>query len=337
MHNDAAAFPRVALACWNGGYGNESPEPSLATIAICGSFLFAALLAWVRGRRGLPAAVLSRLREACVPPSITPLEGSCLGAEVSGIDLRYKLPHHTESLLQSALCEHGMLVFRGQELRQTDVLRCASLFGQPVPAKGQTVALGIYRVKARDRQPRGQDFWHSDNSYVQRPGGPTLLYAVDVPPGPYGDTLFADAAAAAGELPQALRDRAEGCSAAHNIAHNGGVPLPEFASGQQAEEQDVFHPVLRRNPQGGREALFISPAYVRCIEGLKPRDSSALLHDLYLHMLQPQYLYRHHWRNFDLVVWDNGRLLHKATTLELPAEAERVMWRVQTIGPSAAS
>lgn len=32
-------------------------------------------------------------------------------------------------------------------------------------------------------------------------------------------------------------------------------------------------------------------------------------------------------------VWDNHRLQHKATTLLMPKGAERVMWRVQTLGP----
>ncbi|CAE8592409.1 unnamed protein product, partial [Polarella glacialis] len=92
-----------------------------------------------------------------------------------------------------------------------------------------------------------------------------------------------------------------------------------------------MHPVLRSHPLTGRATVFVSPAYVRHVVGLPDEESAALLSDLYAHLFQLRHIYRHSWLPDDLLVWDNGRLLHKATTLEMPPESERVMWRVQTL------
>ncbi|CAE7816243.1 tauD, partial [Symbiodinium sp. CCMP2456] len=233
--------------------------------------------------------------------------------------------------LRALLWEHGLLLFRDQDLLEEDVLRVASAFAEPVPAAGQQRALATYRVCNRDPALRGQDFWHSDNSYAPESGGPTLLYALDVPvgpEGPLGDTLFADAGA---PLTAELRGRVQGLRAGHNLAHNGGVPLPEMAAGGWQPAPDILHDVLRSHPFSGREIVFVNEAYVSRIEGLVEEESKQLLADLQEHVLQSTY--RHRWRTDDLLVWDNHRLQHKATTISLPAGAERVMWRVQTRGP----
>ncbi|CAK0813460.1 unnamed protein product [Prorocentrum cordatum] len=208
----------------------------------------------------------------------------------------------------------------------------APLSGSPPP-----FCLGADPEKDRSPELRPEDAWHSDNSFMSLPGGPTVLYAVKVPVSadgqPFGDTLFADAAAAADGLPAPLRRRAEGRRAAHNAAHNCGVALSEYASGQKELPPDAEHPVLRRNPLSDREALFVSPAYTRRVVGLPPEASASLLRDLLGHATRPEFVHRHRWCEGDLLVWDNGRVLHKATTLEMPPGAERVMWRVQSRGP----
>ncbi|CAK0813459.1 unnamed protein product [Prorocentrum cordatum] len=236
------------------------------------------------------------------------------------------------------LREHGVLLFRSQHgLAEPDVLDAASVFGEPVPSAGMELPLAYYVVKDRSPELRPEDAWHSDNSFMSLPGGPTVLYAVKVPVSadgqPFGDTLFADAAAAADGLPAPLRRRAEGRRAAHNAAHNCGVALSEYASGQKELPPDAEHPVLRRNPLSDREALFVSPAYTRRVVGLPPEASASLLRDLLGHATRPEFVHRHRWCEGDLLVWDNGRVLHKATTLEMPPGAERVMWRVQSRGP----
>ncbi|CAL1163025.1 unnamed protein product [Cladocopium goreaui] len=246
--------------------------------------------------------------------------------EVKGVDLASPCP---ELELQDALWIHGLLIFRGQDITGEELLRFAALFAEPAKAAGQQSAVAVYRVCDRDPLPRGQDFWHSDNSYAQECSGPTLLYALKVPQGPegpLGDTLFLDAAADAVNLEGLSRSRAEirKLRARHNVAFNAGAPLPEFS-----ESPPVLHPVLRHHPITGDEVVFVNEAYVSQIEGLPEDESQQLLRQLRSRLTQR---YRHRWQEGDVVVWDNHRLQHKATTLELPKNAERVMWRVQTHG-----
>lgn len=269
--------------------------------------------------------------------AVVPFLGACGGAEVTGLNLRAQVPAEAAARVRVALRQHGVLVFRGQPLREADVLRAAKIFGQPEPVGDQKFPIALYQVKDRDRVRRGQDFWHADNSYNPHGGGPTLLYGLKIPKGAdgrtLGDTQFADAASAAASLPQALRERIEGRRVLHNMAHNGGEPLPEYASGEWREAEDAVHPMLRENPLSGQQTLFVAPAYVRGVEGLAPADSAALLGELYRHVEQPPHTFAHSWREHDLLVWDNSRMWHRATTLELPPGAERLMWRVQTRGP----
>jgi len=259
-----------------------------------------------------------------------------LGAEVSGVDLQEPLPAQMASRLRRSLSEHGLLVCRGQQLRYSGVLNAAALFGVPVKPSGQPAAVSLYKVQDRDPTLRGADFWHSDNSYNPTPGGPTALYALKVPRDargePLGDTLFSDAVAAAADLPGDLRRQIQGLEATHNVAHNGGSPLPEYVSGECEVPPDAVHPVLRRNPLSGEESFFVAPAYVRNIVGLQQDQSDGLLTQLFEHLLQPKYRFTHRWAEGDFIVWDNGRLIHKATTVKMPAGAERVMLRVQTSG-----
>eukprot|EP00434_Breviolum_minutum_P003654 symbB.v1.2.003213.t1/scaffold166.1/size289592/15 len=242
--------------------------------------------------------------------------------EVRGVDLAKTLPDR----LADELWMFGLLIFRGQDLVEKDLLRLAELFAEPAKASGQRSPLAVYRVCDRDPLPRGQDFWHSDNSYADEPGGPTLLYALKVPEGPegpLGDTLFLDAAADAvnlgDEVPFSMAEMAK-LRARHNVAYNAGYPLPEFA---ESFPEDVLHPILRQHPITGEEMVFVNEAYVRSVEGLPEEDSKQLLSTIKT-CLMGQY-YRHRWQEGDVLVWDNHRLQHKATTLELPKNAERVM------------
>eukprot|EP00931_Biecheleriopsis_adriatica_P012569 TRINITY_DN11374_c0_g1_i1.p1 TRINITY_DN11374_c0_g1~~TRINITY_DN11374_c0_g1_i1.p1 ORF type:complete len:378 (-),score=74.13 TRINITY_DN11374_c0_g1_i1:17-1150(-) len=262
------------------------------------------------------------------------------GALLQGLELSSPILPSTALKLRRLLHEKGVLLFRGQEgLGRTDVLQLADVFGQPVRAEGQDEAVGTYDMKYseddRERQPSSADFWHSDNSYIDVPAGPTLLYALQVPRDAsgcaFGDTLFSDTVLAARELPGPIRSQVQELNAAHNRLHNDGVQRKSWNEWEVLP--DAVHPVLRKHPLTGEEALFVGPAYVSHLIGLKAEESSDLLGKIYAHMLQPAFTYRHEWQEGDLLVWDNARTLHKATTLDMPAGLERRMWRVQTLGP----
>ena len=56
----------------------------------------------------------------------------------------------------------------------------------------------------------------------------------------------------------------------------------------------------------------MSEGFTTRIEGLPQDESDALLAELYAHSVRPEHVYRHHWREHDLVFWDNRSLIHLA-------------------------
>jgi taurine dioxygenase len=74
----------------------------------------------------------------------------------------------------------------------------------------------------------------------------------------------------------------------------------------------VLHPLVRTHPESGRKSIYLNPIRIEGIVGMEERDALALLDDLLTHATQPQYEYRHQWRQGDMVMWDNRCLLHKA-------------------------
>lgn len=294
-------------------------------------------------QRGSVPRMLARLLEPLTGDmqlsdlSVEPLRGP-FAAEIHGLSLTSPILPRTAKKLRALLHEKGVLVFREQlGLEKEDLVQLAQVFGQPVIPRDLEEFVSSYDVTFTDsdeKHPSAADFWHSDNSYMDVPAGPTLLYALQVPrtgSRAFGDTLFSDTVLAASELTESLRAQVSGLNAVHRRLHNAGIPRTEVYEWELTP--DVIHPVVRKHPITAQDALFVGPSYVSHLVGLEPKASADLLDELYTHMLQPCYIYRHQWSEGEVVVWDNARMLHKATNLETPPGLERRMWRVQTRGP----
>ena len=160
-------------------------------------------------------------------------------------------------------------------------------------------------------------FWHSDLSYKEKPSLGSLLHAQELP-NVGGDTLFANMHLAWDELPAHLRSVVEGRRAEHTyLARYAELQKrspwrPNLSAEQIAEVKPVVHPIVRTHPETGRKALFVSEHFTTRIVDLSEDESRALLAELFAHSVQPQFIYRHRWREHDLVFWDNRSLMHLA-------------------------
>ncbi len=145
--------------------------------------------------------------------------GTCMGAEVSGVDLSRPLSDRIFGEVRDALHRLHVLVFRGQSLNPENFLEFANLFGRPEPHlldqfhhPEYSDILVLSNVK-KDGKPiglaDGGTYWHTDYSYLEMPARATLLYSVQVPK-VGGDTLFADQEQAYEELPEAMKKRIDG-------------------------------------------------------------------------------------------------------------------------------
>ena len=136
--------------------------------------------------------------------------GGSLSAEVSGVDLSEPLDEETAALIDDALYEHIVLVFRDQSLSPAQQVAFTEHFGvvEEHPLKTRRSAPGFPGVLILETKPgrpgARNDYWHSDISHAERPPALSLLHALAVPEG-RGDTMFCSMYAAYQALSDGLR------------------------------------------------------------------------------------------------------------------------------------
>jgi alpha-ketoglutarate-dependent 2,4-dichlorophenoxyacetate dioxygenase len=75
----------------------------------------------------------------------------------------------------------------------------------------------------------------------------------------------------------------------------------------------VEHPLVRTMPYG-RKALYVGGHCIGVV-GMDAAEGRELVEQLYAHATQDKYVFRHTWRQHDLVIWDNRCTMHAATPL----------------------
>jgi alpha-ketoglutarate-dependent taurine dioxygenase len=228
-------------------------------------------------------------------------------------------------------------VFRDQEFDPPRFAAAAQLFGDIIPEQFPNYRLPEYplvsflsnrdlEAAGKQRAVRGEGF-HTDHSNYAMPPKATILYGIEIPRSG-GDTEFVSTQAAYDDLSDADKQRLAGLRAVHAYRgtqddHKATILSPE----ELARTPVALHPIVRRNPDNGRTGLYLSPNRVTGIDGMAEEAAFRLLADLFAHATQPKYLYRHKWRQGDMVLWDNRSVLHQATT-DYDMEEYRYLYRV---------
>jgi taurine dioxygenase len=71
--------------------------------------------------------------------------------------------------------------------------------------------------------------------------------------------------------------------------------------------------VFRAHPISGRPALYLTtPARCTAISGLPADEADDLIRYLYEHSICAEHTLRHRWSAGDVLMWDNGCVLHRA-------------------------
>jgi alpha-ketoglutarate-dependent 2,4-dichlorophenoxyacetate dioxygenase len=267
-------------------------------------------------------------------------------ARVDGIDITRELDASAWERVRAAFEEHSVLVFRGQALDDERQVAFSRRFGSLEVTRSMNPAAGTpfarqsnLDIKTGDVIPAGDRrmvyqlanmLWHSDSSFKPVPSLCSLLSGRIVPPAG-GATEFASARAAYPSLPEPLKRRVETAIAVHDFSWSRDQVRPGFFT---AEERAVYppvrHPLVRANPVNGRRALFMG-AHASHIEDMSMAEGRALLKELLDHATQPAFVYRHEWREGDLVVWDNRSVLHRATPYD-SVRHKRLMQRTTISG-----
>jgi len=275
-----------------------------------------------------------------------------LGVEITGIDLAGAPGDNTVAALRSAWLEHGgLMVVRDQKHLSTEDHIAISktfgpLFGAPdQPPLQDTVSRyihpdypEIYRVSNKldaNGEPLGRKgagtYWHSDVSFREAPASASILRAIEIPP-IGGDTIFANMTKAFDDLSEAMKTLLRPLRAVHDfeVAAYTQYAKPIVVEDDLTGANRAAHPLVRTHAETGAESLYVNPGFTSHVEGFDSDESRWLLEPLYAHATRPEYLYRHNWREGDMLVWDNRSLMHYAVADY--GDAPRYMERTTCIG-----
>ncbi|MFC4274120.1 TauD/TfdA dioxygenase family protein [Achromobacter aloeverae] len=265
------------------------------------------------------------------------------GIEVLGLDLADPANDDAIDQLVQELPRHSLILVRGASLSNARHVEISRRFGSLMThVLKQFLTTGLPEIYvlsnvSENGKPIGNHKegwnWHSDLSYVAEPSMGSLLYAVEVPP-EGADTLFASMHLAYEALPPATQSRIRNLTATHSYAGYYGKAFADRApltDEQKARTPDVVHPVVRTHPETGRLSLYVGEDIVKQIDGLPPAESEALLAELNQHAVSDAFVYRHRWRQGDLVIWDNRCTMHCATPYD-DNKYRRVMHRTTVAG-----
>ena len=100
----------------------------------------------------------------------------------------------------------------------------------------------------------------------------------------------------------------------------------DFTDTEREKHKPVRQRLVRRHAGSGRLVLYLS-AHIGAIVDWPVPEALALLRDLGEHATQREFVYRHHWRQNDLIIWDNRATMHRVRAfddLEHPRDMRRV-------------
>ncbi|KAG1757260.1 TauD-domain-containing protein [Suillus lakei] len=213
-----------------------------------------------------------------------------LGTEVHGVNLA-TLDSDGRDQLALEVARRGLMVFRGQhefiDRGPDSYLEWGRHFGRlhihPTsghPKDYPQVHLVYKDAKSSYNFEREDSItstvWHSDVSYELQPPGLTTFFLLSQPT-TGGDTLFTSQISTLKKLSPSFVAFLRTLSAVHS-----GVEQAQFSRSGKRGGIHV-HPLVRRHPVTGEEALYVNRQFTTRIVGLKREESETILKFLYDH------------------------------------------------------
>ena len=271
---------------------------------------------------------------------LEPLDAT-FGAIVRGVELR-ALDESTWRAVRAAWLEHALLIFPGQFLTREEQDDFARGFGDLEFKAAPIANLGPDGTVHSDPDDdwvkgiRGNEGWHHDSTYMplQAKGA---VFTAEIVPSHGAATGFADMRAAYDALDDATRERVASLSAYHSLEYSQGragyLPTKNAQGGYNGYGyhggEDPLRPLVKVHPDTGRTNLLIG-RHAYGVVGMDPDESEQFLDRLTDEACQGDRVYHHRWEVGDAVVWDNRRLMHRATPFDLTEP--RRMWHTRIAG-----
>ena len=256
--------------------------------------------------------------------------------EVHGTDITRPIARDEIAEIEAGMDRHAVLLFRDQHLTDETQLAFTLSFGELEHTRGNAITRPQemrldpafadvsnldrhHQPLARDSRRRlyalGNRLWHSDSSFRAVPASYSLLSGrIVVNKG--GETQFADLRAAYDALDAATKAEVEDLVCEHSLMYSRGqLGFTEFADEEREAMRPVRQRLVRTHPATGRKSLFLA-AHIGTIVGWPMPEARAFIRDLMEHATQPEFVYSHKWRQWDLVMWDNRQVMHRVTRFD---------------------
>tara|TARA_R110002049_G_scaffold308150_1_gene511123 strand:+ start:24944 stop:25837 length:894 start_codon:yes stop_codon:yes gene_type:complete len=259
-----------------------------------------------------------------------PLENSNIGTEIGGLDPN-SITDDDKAELHRLFLKYGVLVLRGLTIDNPTHVELTTAFGKPELHAVENIRLeGCPEIilldsggdtdttaELYDDDIVGNIFWHADLSYTATLSRGAVLLP-KLLPAEGGDTAWIDTVAVYEGLPADLKKEIEHLEAIHQFDHPEIIKKTRLREAQNPDLPsmprfpDIAHPLVVTHPESGYKALNISPMFTCDIVGYSKERAGKLLERLKEIAVQSNFTYVHHWREGDIVVWDNWRTCHTA-------------------------
>ena len=260
---------------------------------------------------------------------VQPLHPLFVG-EVLGVDITRPLGRDEVAAIEAGMDRYAVLVFRDQKLTDEQQLDFSRNFGELEFTRGTGISKpGELRLDpafadvsnlgtdnkplARDNRRRlyslGNRMWHSDSSFKAIPATYSLLSGRIVSD-KGGETEFADMRAAYDALDAATKAQIEDLVCEHSLLYSREQLGFDLTPEERATMRPVRQRLVRTHPVTGRKSLYLG-SHIGTIIGWPMPEARAFIRDLTEHATQPQFVYAHKWRPWDLVMWDNRQMMHR--------------------------
>lgn len=271
--------------------------------------------------------------------------------EVSGIDLSTPLTKQEAQKIHEGMDEFGVLVFADQSLTDEQQITYTKNFGDLELHVGSNVLKTSERrlrlefadvsnldqdgeiLKKGDRRRMfnlGNRLWHTDSSFRVTPSKFSILSCRSTPRFG-GNTEFSFMPAVYDALDVDTKIEIEGLITEHSLIYSRGqLGFSDFTEKEMEMFKPVRHAMVRSNEFTHRKSIYLS-SHIGRIIGWEVPEGRDYIRELMEFATQRHFIYAHHWKPRDLVMWDNRQCLHRVRPFKDTGE-KRDMRRTTVAG-----
>lgn len=238
----------------------------------------------------------------------------------------------SEDNIKQLVNDHPLILFKNQNLTYFELEENSIKFGVPFI---EDFLKHIYHKRFSEKQFKyivplsssgilGDDpiDWHKDNIFMKENTG-RLLYAVSIPNGNSGETLWADTIQIVNNLPEIMKNKLSDVEVLYDFNTNNKSHIRE----------EVWKKVLveHNNNLSLNLSAWMPHTPIKKIKNIKFDDFYNIVNYIEQHFLNNiDYIYTHKWSEKDLIFFNNLTTIHKRNKINA-VNKERLLYRLSVI------